>query len=74
MYSVFVVERVYCINYDVGSTIEAVCESLEAAHQWIKSTKARKLERTGEAWNDDHYYDGRLVIHEHYLHVNGERP
>lgn len=74
MYSVFVVERVYCIDYDIGSTIEAVCESEHAAIQWIKSEKARKLNQTGEAWNDDYYYDGRLTYREHYLHVNGERP
>jgi hypothetical protein len=74
MYSVWIVERTYCVDYDVCTVFKAACESKRAAKNYVKTCKARKLEQCGEAWNDDFYYDGQLDIREVYLHTKGERP
>lgn len=74
MYSVFIVERVHCIDFDIGSNVEAVCVDERSARKYIKTLKADFAKRAGREWNDDYYYEGRLVIREHYLHTKGERP
>lgn len=74
MYSVWIVERVYCLDYDIGSVVEGVCASPQAAERYIKTLKDEHFKRTGEKWNEDMYHQGRLTFHEHYLHTKGERP